>query len=317
MTVKTICSSHAPAKGIWSPRDPELETLIDKALGEAAEWIVDYDPELVVIFGPDHYQGFFYELMPSFCIGIAAESIGDWQGPVGPINVASDIALDCVKFVQANGIDVAQSRKMKIDHGIAQPLDWLQIGITDRAIMPVFINCAAEPQPPMARVRAFGAAVGDYLKTLDKRILVIGSGGLSHDPPIPRLDGSPPEIQEMLVSHHEPSPEEQQALMHFIKDEAFALAEGKSSCLPPSEDWDKDFLGILQSQKLNRLDDKYTDEDIYRLAGCGGHEIRNWVAAFAAQQAAEGAYDTELLYYRVVPEWMTGMGIMRATPAVA
>ena len=28
---------------------------------------------LVVVFGPDHFNGFFYELMPAFCIGTAAE----------------------------------------------------------------------------------------------------------------------------------------------------------------------------------------------------------------------------------------------------
>ena len=102
------------------------------------------------------------------------------------------------------------------------------------------------------------------------------------------------------------------AFIEFVKDEAFKLVEGKSRCLMPSEDWDKDFLAILQSQKLDRVDDKYTNEDIYRLAGCGGYGIRNWVAAFAARQAAEGKYNADLLYYRILPEWMTGMGILRA-----
>ena len=32
-----------------------------------------FTPDLVVVFGPDHFNGFFYELMPAFCIGTAAE----------------------------------------------------------------------------------------------------------------------------------------------------------------------------------------------------------------------------------------------------
>ena len=34
-------------------------------------------------FAPDHYNGFFYRLMPPFCIGYAAESIGDYDSQVG------------------------------------------------------------------------------------------------------------------------------------------------------------------------------------------------------------------------------------------
>jgi len=36
-----------------------------------------------------------------------------------------------------------------------------------------------------------------------------------------------------------------------------------------------------------------------------------WVAAFAAMRAA-GAVQTELDYYEIVPEWITGMGIVTA-----
>ena len=315
MTVNTVCLSHAPIKGMIKLRDEEAEPLIDEKLDEVNKWIVDYDPELVVVFGPDHYQGFFYELMPSFCVGIEASSIGDWAGPTGPVNVDGDTALSLIKDVQAKGFDVAYSRKMSIDHGIAQPLDWLKLGITKYPILPIFVNCAAEPQPPFSRVRQFGAAVGDYLKGLDTRVLVIGSGGLSHDPPLPRIDYSPPEVQEMLVSKHVPTDEQQESFVQFVLEEAQALADGKSKCLMPSEKFDREFLDVLASQDLESLDNKFTDDEIYKMAGCGGHEIRNWVAACAAQQAAEGGYNAELLYYRIVPEWMTGMSIMKATSA--
>jgi hypothetical protein len=33
-----------------------------------------FNPDLVVVFGPDHFNGFFYELMPAFCIGTSAEA---------------------------------------------------------------------------------------------------------------------------------------------------------------------------------------------------------------------------------------------------
>ena len=33
---------------------------------------------------------------------------------------------------------------------------------------------------------------GDELATLDKRVLLVGSGGLSHSPPVPTLATAPP-----------------------------------------------------------------------------------------------------------------------------
>ena len=52
-----------------------------------------------------------------------------------------------------------------------------------------------------------------------------------------------------------------------------------------------------------------TDAEIDRVAGFGAHEVRTWVAA-AAAASAMGNPQTELRYYHLVPEWITGMGIV-------
>ena len=44
----------------------------------ARDFVTDFDPELVVTFAPDHYNGFFYRAMPPFCIGTAATGVGDY-----------------------------------------------------------------------------------------------------------------------------------------------------------------------------------------------------------------------------------------------
>ena len=317
MPVRTVCLSHSPIKGLLSPQDKEAERDHDQAIGEIGRWISAFDPELFVVFGPDHYHGFFYELMPPFCIGVEAEALGDWNGPRGKINVPSDLALDCVKFLQSRGFDVPHSRRMICDHGIAQPLGWLDIDIGETSILPIFVDCAGEPQPPMERVRKLGVAVGEFLKGLDKRVLVIGSGGLSHDPPTPRFDQASDEVKRMMIDKRGWNADEEEGFKTFAIAEAKSMAKGTSACLAPSEEWDRKFLAVLESQDLESIDGMYTNEDIYREGGCGGHEIRTWVAACAAQQAAEGRYDYDLLYYRVVPEWFAGMGVMRASPPAA
>ena len=74
-------------------------------------------------------------------------------------------------------------------------------------MLPIFVNCAADPRPSFRRVRAFGEAVGEFLADQDMRITV-GSGGLSHDPPTPRLDTSPPDVARRLIVRHTPTQEE-------------------------------------------------------------------------------------------------------------
>jgi 2,3-dihydroxyphenylpropionate 1,2-dioxygenase len=37
------------------------------------------------LLGPDHYNGFFDELMPPFCLGTAASAVGDDGTPAGAL----------------------------------------------------------------------------------------------------------------------------------------------------------------------------------------------------------------------------------------
>ena len=91
----------------------------------ARDFVAAYDPELVVIFSPDHYNGFFYKTMPPFCIGTAAQGVGDYGTHAGPLNVPADVATDCARAVLESGIDVAISASMDVDHGTVQPLQKL------------------------------------------------------------------------------------------------------------------------------------------------------------------------------------------------
>jgi 2,3-dihydroxyphenylpropionate 1,2-dioxygenase len=301
--------SHSPLLNLPGPPQDLLDE-IEAALADTRQFVEKYDPELVVIFSPDHYNGFFYKAMPPFCIGTAAQGVGDYGTQAGPLNVPDDIASDCAKAVLESGIDVAISASMDVDHGTVQPLQKLFGDAAARPVIPIFINSVATPLGPLRRVRGLGAAVGAYLTTLGKRVLVVGSGGLSHDPPVPTLATAPLAALERIVHGAPMTPEQRQARQVAVMDAARAFAKGESPLQPLNPDWDHAFLELLDANRLADVD-SWSNGWIEHEAGHSAHEIRTWVAAFAAL-AAHGKYQTVQRFYRAAPELIAGFAIRTA-----
>nr|WP_090340455.1 3-carboxyethylcatechol 2,3-dioxygenase [Mycolicibacterium malmesburyense]CRL69457.1 3-(2,3-dihydroxyphenyl)propionate dioxygenase [Mycolicibacterium malmesburyense] len=301
--------SHSPLLNLPGP-SRELLDDIETAISGARRFVTDYNPELVVIFSPDHYNGFFYRTMPPFCIGTAAQGVGDYGSHSGPLNVPEDTATDCARAVLESGIDVAISASMDVDHGTVQPLQNLFGDATAVPVIPVFINSVATPLGPVRRVRALGAALGAFLATLDKRVLVVGSGGLSHDPPVPTLATAPPAALDRIVHGVPMTPEQRQARQTAVMDAAQAFAHGESPLQPLNPDWDAAFLEMIDNNRLAEVDG-WSNDWIEREAGHSAHEVRTWIAAFAAL-AAHGPYRTEQRFYRAAPELIAGFAIRTA-----
>jgi 2,3-dihydroxyphenylpropionate 1,2-dioxygenase len=306
--------SHSPLLNLPGPAQDLLDD-IDGALAQAREFVEGFDPELVVIFAPDHYNGFFYRLMPPFCIGTEAQGVGDYGTHKGPLDVPEATAVACAKAVLSAGVDVAISANMDVDHGTVQPLEKLFGRATARPVIPIFINSVATPLGPLHRCRALGTAVGSYLATLNKRVLVMGSGGLSHDPPIPTLATATPAIVERIVHGQPMTTEQRQARQTAVMDAARNFAAGGSELQPLNPEWDQRFLGILDSGELDELD-KWSNSFIAQEGGNSAHEIRTWVAAFAAL-ASTGPYQTAARYYKPAPDLIAGFAIRTAVQSVA
>ena len=314
MSLSMVCCSHSPLLlGSLEPADKEARDDFFNSMKAAGDWIRSRDPELLVVFGPDHFTGLFYDMMPSFCIGAAATASRDWDLKPGMLNVPERIALDCHKSLREAGFDPAISYRLTVDHGTTIPLYELVGALDAYPVLPIVVNCVAITRPSFKRIREFGAAVGRFLSRLDQRIVVIGSGGLSHDPPTPRLDMQSPEIVARLVDRHVATKKDFDARQARVVAAAQAMVKGGGPCLPPSEEWDRAFLDRLVRKDLTAFD-AYTDEMMDREAGFGGHEVRTWVAAAAAMQAA-GPFEMTLDYYRIIPEWITGMAVVRGAPA--
>ena len=124
MPLRLECLSHTPLHGYFDPA-PEIVAEVERAQAAARARVEAFDPELVVLFAPDHYNGQFYDLMPAFALGVEARAIGDFKSLAGPLAVPKEISLACARHVLDSGVDLAVSYRMQVDHGFAQALEVL------------------------------------------------------------------------------------------------------------------------------------------------------------------------------------------------
>lgn len=311
MTIAVCTMSHSPLYGIT---DPGTETIneVNDALDRVRSFVRDFDPELTIVFGPDHYNGVFYDMMPAFCIGSGARSVGDWGTDAGPLPVDRAAARRLVAEVLDAGIDVAQSEEMHVDHGISQALEFIFGKGYTNPVIPIFINAVGLPLGPMERIRLLGEAVGRSVAGWDKRVLIIGSGGLSHDPPVPRLEEASPEVIARLIDGRNPSPELRAERQQRVIDAGKAHAEGDTTyqAINPAFDFMvMDTLGAADFATVDGWSNSFMEAE----GGHSAHEIRTWVATYAALNAV-GSYEVTERWYWPVAEWMTGFGITIAAP---
>jgi protocatechuate 4,5-dioxygenase beta chain len=78
-------------------------------------------------------------------------------------------------------------QEMLIDHAVTIPLELMWPGHWPVQIVPISINTVQHPLPSMARCLKLGRAVGRAIESYpqDLRVMVVGTGGLSH-----QLDGT-------------------------------------------------------------------------------------------------------------------------------
>ena len=206
MSIQLKCLSHTPLRGLNDP-GADVVAEVDAILAQSRAEVEAFDPELIVVFAPDHYNGLFYDLMPPFVIATAAESVADYQTLPGPLSIPKDIAMAMTRFILDSDIDIALSHRLQVDHGCTQTLEELTGSLTRYPVIPIIINSVAPPFGPYRRVRKLGEAVGRFLATLNKRVLILGTGGLSHEPPVPLLAEAPEDIANFLIAGRNPTPE--------------------------------------------------------------------------------------------------------------
>ena len=316
MMTQLVCASHSPLMTCFA-KPPDAWEALQAAYADRADAIRTFDPELVIVFGSDHYNGFFLNLMPAFCVGLRARAVADIGGTAGSLDVPEDTAAKLVTYLRANDIDPASSTSMTLDHAFSQSIDTLCGGLDRYPTVPVFINCISEPFVPFRRSRLLGTAVGRFAVESGLRVLLLGSGGMSHHPRryYPQLGDGPEEVTAWQLSGGEDPQSlsaeawlERLESMHHEGAEMIVRGERTAADMCLNERADRRFLEVLLSASLSDFD-QWDPHEVVDEAGIGSMELHTWIAACAAHEAAGGAKPV-LDFYAVTPELGIAAGIV-------
>jgi 2,3-dihydroxyphenylpropionate 1,2-dioxygenase len=302
--------SHTPLMGLNAVAEA-VDRELQSAIAAARQQVQAFAPDLVVLVAPDHYNGFFNELMPPFCIGSEAESVGDYLSPAGPLNVDAEAAIALADRLMDEDFDIAVSRQMRVDHGFAQALQLMWGSLDTPPVLPIFLNAVAKPGiPRVRRCRALGEALGRFLDTLGRRALLIGSGGLSHEPPVPTLTHPDPAVRQRITRRTEPTAAEREAKTQRVMAAGRALAAGDSAMKPLNPAWDQRWMDAL-AQGGPALDalGELTEDSIEREGGLSAHESKTWLVARSALPT-DRTLPCGLRHYQAIPEYIAGYGLM-------
>jgi len=190
-----VTTSHVPAIGRAIAQnlqqEPYWKPWFD-GFPPVRRWLAEVRPDVAVVFYNDHGLNFFLDKMPTFAVGAAPTYENDDEGwgipTLPPYRGDPALSWHLIEALIEREFDVTTCQEMRVDHAFTLPLKllWPDDEVCPVRTVPVCINTVQFPLPSAARCFRLGQAVGDAIRAWDSdaRVLVVGTGGLSH-----QLDG--------------------------------------------------------------------------------------------------------------------------------
>jgi len=188
--VGAITTSHVPAIGGAIAKrlydDPYWKPFFDGFL-PIRDWLAKERPDVALVVYNDHGLNFFLDKQPTFAIGAAPEyrnADEGWGIPVVPSFPGDlDLSWHLINSLIADEFDMVTCQEMRVDHALTVPMAllWPDQRWPVRTI-PVCINTVQFPLPSAKRCYKLGQSIGRAIESFepDCRVVVIGTGGLSH-----------------------------------------------------------------------------------------------------------------------------------------
>ena len=178
--------SHAPGFIAWVDAAPPAQK---DALYAGAETLrrdlAAAQVDELILFTSEHWTNFFYDHVSPFCVGRADK----YEGPVEPwlkigkktVPGSPDLAEEILAAAYAQDLTPGFAQELAFDHGTMIPLSFLTPDM-DLPVVPIIINTLVAPQPSPKSCYALGKVVGEVARRRGKRVAIVATGGMSHDP---------------------------------------------------------------------------------------------------------------------------------------
>ncbi|HJY79703.1 MAG TPA: hypothetical protein VKK81_01260 [Candidatus Binatia bacterium] len=270
--VAGIATSHVPFMAA-QPRggvDEGQHGRVVAGLGEAQKLLEQARPDALVIFSTDHFDRCFYDNLPPFLVGVGEEA----EGPVTNLSrlpkVKLKVAGDLGRFIVSEGLENG------VDFALSQDLALDHAEVVplsfltprwDLPIVPIVVNAFAPPMPSLKRCWQVGTFIRETVERWPEKKRIAVIG-----------TGG--------LSHWVGPPETGRVNAEFDRWFLQCLVEGREAEV------------IAQYKKA---------EELEKVAGNGGQEIRDWLAVAGAMPTS---LKPRVLAYEPIPQWVTGTGVM-------
>lgn len=192
-----VCMAHAP-QFFTLPESEDKDTVerVRSLAAENGKKLKALDADVTIVVANDHANQFLLHCVPAFAIHRGKEASGHFAGRDFRFDVDSGTATDLVRYLQDEKFDPAFTSTAELDYAFGIPLTFLEM---TGPIIPVYVNAYVPPQPRMERCYHLGQAIDRALIAMNKRAVVVASGGLSHFPGTDRYDSPATEFDLKLM----------------------------------------------------------------------------------------------------------------------
>lgn len=219
--IGAVTTSHVPSIGI----------AMDQGLTEEAYWrplfdgyepakqfVRDLAPDVTIVVYNDHGLEVSLDRVPTFAIGTADNyKVGDegWgRRPIPDFSGDPALSWHLIEHLVAQQFDITMCQEMSVDHGFSVPMS---IGFGNRngsvdswptRVIPVAVNTIQFPLPQPRRCFELGNAIRRAVDSFpeDWRVLIMGTGGMSHQLQGERAGFMQPQFDRMFLQKFREDP---------------------------------------------------------------------------------------------------------------
>ncbi len=191
-----VAMTHNP-RIFWNYQgaDEESRRAVEATFGELRRRLAGARPDRLIVVSNDHFDNFFLDTMPQFCVGLAARAQGPFWYETEVMNIPryhASIDVDLAEHLLDLGVrrrfDFSQSHEFGLDHAFCVPLSVVRPE-EDLPIVPLFTNVFAYPLPSERRFFELGQLIKQLVRERPKeeRVAVVATFNLSVDVGGPKM----------------------------------------------------------------------------------------------------------------------------------